>query len=141
MLFPPILIIIYNRAEKTARLVQALNALRPCKLYICADGPKNRADLEKVTSTRREVENLSSKHHVSRLFSDVNLGCGLNCTRALQWFFAHEPEGVILEDDIEFDSAFVENAILMLDFYRDSKEVLIISGSPYLDLPSTKPYL
>lgn len=138
---PAILVIIYNRGNKTERLIASLNKLGPCKIYICADGPKSKEDEIKVNFTRRATEKLSPKHQVTRLYSDANLGCGSNCTRALDWFFSKEPEGIILEDDIEFDNRFVAYATVVLDLFRGSKEILLISGSSYLNLAFSESYL
>ena len=35
------------------------------------------------------------------LFRETNLGCGLAVTHTIDWFFEHESEGIILEDDTE----------------------------------------
>ena len=58
----PILILIYNRPKITVELFKKLKKIKPNKIYIHADGPKNEEDLEKCNLTRQ-------------VFSKINWNC------------------------------------------------------------------
>ena len=40
----PILLIVFNRPELTKKLIKSLRLLKPKKIYIVADGPRNTDD-------------------------------------------------------------------------------------------------
>jgi hypothetical protein len=62
------------------------------------------------------------------LVRDQNLGCKSAVERAITWFFNHESEGVILEDDCQPSQAFFAFYDLMLERVRDDTRVMHISG-------------
>jgi hypothetical protein len=57
-----------------------------------------------------------------------NLGCRRAMQSALDWFFEAEPEGIILEDDIEATPAFFSFCDTMLERYRNEKRIASING-------------
>ena len=98
----PVLLLVFNRPELTAKVMDAIRAARPPRLYIAGDGPRrNKAkDAELVANTRAIVmDHINWSCEVSTLFRDDNMGCGRAVSRAIDWFFDHEEEGIILEDD------------------------------------------
>ena len=46
------------------------------------------------------LEHIDWPCEVQTLFRDTHLGCRVAVSGALDWFFEHEPEGIILEDDL-----------------------------------------
>jgi hypothetical protein len=57
------------------------------------------------------------------------MGCSLGPGTALDWFFAQESEGIILEDDCVPHPDFFTFATEMLDRYRFNKKIISINGS------------
>jgi hypothetical protein len=57
-----------------------------------------------------------------------NLGCRRAMQSALDWFFEAEPEGIILEDDIEATPAFFSFCDTMLERYRNDSRIACING-------------
>lgn len=130
----PILVIIYNRPDKVKMLVDRINALDPTDIYVCADGPKNGGGKVKCELARDEIECIDPKHRVFKKYSDKNLGCGINCTQGISWFFDNVDSGIIIEDDIQFNRGFIEFCTRQLENHRNNKEIFMISGSPYTNL-------
>ena len=52
----PIVIFIYKRENKFRRLIDTLRPLKPKKLLIVADGPKNNKDLFIINKTREVLK-------------------------------------------------------------------------------------
>lgn len=127
----PVLLIIFNRPDTTRQVFEAILKEQPTKLYVAADAPRpgNKTDQEKCRLTRAITQQIDWPCEVKRLFRDENLGCGKAVSEAISWFFAHEPEGIILEDDCVPHPDFFSFATAMLERYRNDNRVISINGS------------
>ena len=79
-----------------------IRKMRPFKLYIGADGHREEKDGENeacIQCRNLVLEGIDWPCEVQTLFRDNNLGCGKAVSGAITWFFEHEAEGIILEDD------------------------------------------
>ncbi len=130
----PVLFLIFNRPDTTAKVFEAIREARPPKLYIAADGPRpNRAgEKDRCEVTRAIATQVDWPCEVKKLFRDENLGCGKAVSEAITWFFENEPEGIILEDDILPHPDFFPYCDEMLEKYRDNDRVGIISGHNHI---------
>ncbi|MBO9436874.1 hypothetical protein J7394_21925 [Ruegeria sp. R13_0] len=139
---PPILFLIFNRPDKTRAVFETIRQARPARLYIAADGPRSDSEAAICDETRSILNEVDWPCEVQTLFREQNLGCGRAVSGAITWFFEHEPEGIILEDDILVDPDFFEFAAEMLERYRDDPRVTSISAFNRLndDLPSADSY-
>lgn len=131
MFSTPILLIIFKRPNTTARVFDLIRQVRPTKIYISSDAPRpNREDeISKCAQARLITENIDWPCEVKRLYHNVNLGCGLGPRAAFNWFFSHEKEGIILEDDCLPHPDFFIFAQTMLDRYRYDKRIISVNGS------------
>ncbi len=73
----PILFIIFNRPDVTAKVFNEIRKIRPSKLYVVADGPRANKDLEdlKCEETRKIIDLVDWDCEVFKNYSDINLGC------------------------------------------------------------------
>ena len=138
----PILFIIFKRADTTRRAFERIREAQPPRLYIAADGPcKDRPEeMAKCEAARKIVETIDWPCEVHRLYRDENLGCGKGVSSAISWFFEHEEEGIILEDDILPHLDFFKFCDEMLEKYRDDKVVKCICGNNRFYQPVSYPY-
>lgn len=132
-LITPILFLIFNRPETTTRVFETIRQARPTRLYVAADGPRAGQDREgeRCTEVRRIATSVDWSCEVNTLFRDENLGCRRAVSSAIDWFFQHEPEGIILEDDCVPDPSFFRYAQDLLVFYRDDKRVMVIAAQHF----------
>lgn len=126
----PILFIIFNRPELTQRVFEAIAEAKPLRLYIAADGPRpDRADESFLCLQARNVmAKINWPCQVKTLYRQHNLGCKYAVSSAIDWFFEHESEGIILEDDCLPSNDFFRFADAMLEKYRFDKRVRHICG-------------
>lgn len=126
----PILFLIFKREDTTKLVFERIREVKPSKLYIAADGPRaDRPDeAEKCVATRKIVENIDWPCEVHKLFQEKNLGCGLGVSTAISWFFEHEEEGIIIEDDILAHPDFFDFCDEMLEKYRNDEKIQLITG-------------
>jgi hypothetical protein len=70
---------------------------------------------------------------VKTLFRARNLNCGVAPSSAFSWFFEHEEEGIILEDDCVPSKSFFWFCQELLERYRDDRRVMHIGGNNFLN--------
>jgi len=127
----PVLFLVFNRPSTTRRVFEAIKNAKPRRLYIAADGPRyhKKGEAEKCLEVRSIVLDVDWECEVHTLFRDENLGCGEGVSSAITWFFDHEPEGIILEDDCLPSADFFPYCSELLERYRDDKRIMGISGT------------
>jgi len=138
----PILICGYNRKKKIKKLILSLKNIKPKKIYINLDGPKNNEDKSLCLQTR----NLLTKeinwtcqifYHINR----KNLGCKKSMIRGINWFFKKEIFGIILEDDCipkKNFFLFFKKIYKKFSIKKQRSNIGIISGFNPLNIKSKK---
>lgn len=126
----PILFVIFNRPAVTKQVMGAIRQAKPARFYIAADGPRRNkeSDEENCIKARTIVQEVDWDCEVKTLFQDENLGCGIAVADAINWFFEHESEGIILEDDCLPAPDFFPFCHELLDRYRNDNRIMAISG-------------
>jgi len=129
----PVAFFIFNRAETTARVFEAIRQARPPRLLVVADGPRPAQpdDPAKCAATRAIVDRIDWDCEVSRNFSDVNLGCKRRISSGLDWIFSEVEEAIILEDDCLPAPSFFHFCQDLLERHRDDERIMIISGNNF----------
>ena len=131
-----ILLVAWRRPHTTERVLDAIRAQAPSRLYVACDGPRPESpeEREKVLATRALIEEkIVWDCEVQHLYSDTNQGCRLAVSRAIDWFFAHEEEGIVLEDDCVAHPEFFSYCEALLERYRHDERVWCISGNNFQD--------
>ena len=125
-----VLFLVFNRPETTQEAFQAIRAAQPARLYVSADGPRagRPSEVEQCTSVRAIACAVDWPCEVHTLFQEVNLGCKAGVVAGIDWFFTHEDEGIILEDDVLPDPSFFLFCDELLEYYREDTRVSAISG-------------
>lgn len=129
-----ILFLVFNRPDTTRRVFEAIRTVRPARLYVAADGarPERSGESQLCDAARAIATDIDWPCEVQTLFRDENLGCKRAVSSAIDWFFEHEPEGVILEDDCLPDRTFFACADQLLEQHRDNARVMCISGVNFI---------
>ncbi len=129
----PIVFLIFNRPEQTARTFAAIRAARPPTLLVVADGPRpDRAgEQELCARTRAVIDGVDWPCQVLRNFADTNMGCGKRVSSGLDWAFGQVDEAGILEDDCLPDPSFFPYCAELLERYRTDERIMMISGDNF----------
>ena len=138
----PILFIIFNRPDTTRAVFEEIKKIKPSRLFIAADGPrKNKpGEVNNCEQARQIEKSIDWPCEVHKKFSDVNLGCKIGVSSAINWFFENVTEGIILEDDCLPNSSFFNFCQQLLYKYRNINEVKMISGSNFRDKQTDESY-
>lgn len=134
-LYAPVLLIIFNRPDTTKLVFEAIRQAKPTRLYIAADGPRPSVpeDEARCEEARKVVDDVDWECDVFLKFSEKNLNCGHGPSDAFTWFFKHETEGIILEDDCLPSQSFFWYCQELLERYRDDSRVMHIGGNNFLN--------
>ncbi|MBE7176196.1 MAG: nucleotide-diphospho-sugar transferase [Mucilaginibacter polytrichastri] len=124
----PLLFIVFNRPDVTAKVWAQIAAAKPARLYIAADGPRNESDVVLCSETQAIFKNIDWDCDVHTLFRETNLGCKEAVSSAISWFFEREEEGIILEDDCLPADDFFSFCDLMLEKFRNDTRIRHICG-------------
>lgn len=131
----PIAVFVYNRPDLTATLMTQLERVKPHTLLVVADGPRDAADSARVAEVKRVVRTAATwTPNVSWLVSEENLGCAGRVETGLDWVFAHVPQALILEDDVEVAPSLFPFVQAALRLYReDSRIGMVTAGNALVD--------
>lgn len=140
---PAVLLLLFNRPEKARAAVERLRAVRPPRLYVVADGPRAHVptDAAACEAVRLAVrENVDWPCELQLRFRDENYGVRRGVADGIDWFFSHEEQGIILEDDIAAEPQFFPFCAELLERYRDDPRVGSICGTSYWSGPAQFSY-
>ena len=126
----PILLIIFNRPEKTSKLINVLSKIKPKNIYVSADGPRENSvnDKELCKEVRNQFDKLPWDCKVTKKFSENNLSCKRNVIESINWFFENNKHGIILEDDCIPSITFFSFCEKLLDKYDLNQKIMQING-------------
>lgn len=129
----PILYLFYNRIEKIKLSFAIIKKIKPSKLYLASDGPKNNDDKITVNNARNYVlKNIDWDCKVKRLFFKKNKSLKKGISTSITWFFNNEKSGIILEDDLLPEVSFFRFASELLKYHQANKKIAMISGNNYI---------
>ena len=127
----PVAFFIYRRPAATRRVFERIAQVRPDRLMVIADGPRD-ADQHEACAAARAVIKVDWDCDVQQLYSDRNLGLRQRVVSGLGWVFGQAEQAIILEDDCLPDSTFFRFCDELLSLYRDDSRVMHISGDNFL---------
>jgi hypothetical protein len=129
-----VLLVIFNRPDTTRLVFEAIRKARPPRLYIAADGPRPHVEGDEVKcmEARMIQYEVDWECEVKTMYSETNLNCGIGPSSAFTWFFEHEEEGIILEDDCLPSQSFFWFCQELLTLYRNDTRIMHIGGNNFL---------
>lgn len=128
----PVLFMIFNRPDATFKVFHQIRKIKPARLYISADGPRNEQDRMKCEEARRVTDLVDWPCEVRTKYEQQNLNCGRGPHEAMNWFFENEEAGIILEDDCLPSLSFFSFCRELLERYKDDERIMMISGDNFL---------
>ena len=129
----PLLYIIFNRPSQTRISFEKIRALRPPKLYIAADAPRegHATDAERTEQARAVTDTIDWDCEVHRLYADSNMGCGRRISSAISTVLNDSETVIVLEDDCIPDPTFFPYCEQLLDTYASDQRVMAVSGDNF----------
>lgn len=130
----PVVLFIFKRYEPALRVIEAISKVKPQKLYIIADGPRNKDEEILVNECRKKVEEgINWECEVIRNYAKNNMGIYNRIGLGAKWVFSMEDKAIFLEDDNLPEETFFEFCKQMLEKYYTDNRILWICGTNYLE--------
>ncbi|XHR29412.1 MAG: glycosyltransferase family 2 protein [Chthoniobacteraceae bacterium] len=130
----PVIFLVFNRPETTARVFEAIREARPPRLLVVCDGPRPHVpgDAARVAVVRRIIsEGVDWPCQVLTDYAETNLGCRERVLSGLDWAFSLVEEAIILEDDCLPHPSFFTFCETLLERYRNEPRVLHIGANNF----------
>jgi hypothetical protein len=133
----PVALLIFNRPDLTQRLFEVVQKVRPKRLLIVADGPRNPEERVRCEAARAAIR-VDWECQLQTNFSDVNLGCKRRVASGIDWIFEQCEEAIILEDDCLPAPSFFPFCQKLLEHYRHDQRVMCIGGMNLYPRPAVR---
>lgn len=124
-----VLIIGYRRKNEIIQVIKSVSKIKPRNLYLAMDGPKDEQSKSLCDGARAgamEAVNWDCNLHTK--FNEKNIGIDF-ISLSIDWFFKHEDEGLILEDDVLIHPDFINFA----KNFIYSKNICCVSACTFED--------
>lgn len=129
----PVCLMFFLRSDKAIQIIDVIRKVKPTKIYLLSDGPRN--DEEKVTVklVRKKIEKaIDWKTKIVKIYNEKNVGVCENIGGGALKVFSKENEAIFLEDDNLPSVSFFYYCRTMLEHFKSNPNVLWINGTNYL---------
>ena len=128
----PVVLILYNRPQKALNLINIIKKVKPRKVFLIIDGPKNtksdKRSCQKVIKVLKEINWKCSKNFI---ISKKNLGLKKRVVTGLNLVFQKVSTAIILEDDCKPNKSFFYFSEFLLKKFYNIKKISGISGNKF----------
>lgn len=131
----PVVFFIFRRPDLTRKVLTRIIKSNPSKLYIFADGHRNKNEEKQVNETRQIVEELlnsNNKIEITKVYRKRNLGLKKSIIKGLNKVFQREDAAIILEDDCLPSLQFFDFCNLALYNGKDDHDINTVCGTNIL---------
>jgi hypothetical protein len=129
----PVVLFFFKRYEKTLLILDRLREVRPSKIYLISDGPRNDLEIDEIAVCRSEIErSINWECEIIKNYAHENMGVFNRIGLGAQWVFTQEEIAIFLEDDNLPELTFFSFCQEMLERYKEEEKILWICGTNYL---------
>lgn len=132
--FPiPVVLFFFRRQDTMVQILKRIEQVKPAKMYLISDGPRNSEERQEVLSCRKTVEeHITWECDIVRNYAEENRGVYNRIGEGAKWVFSMEETAIFLEDDNLPEVSFFEYCQEMLELYQKDTRVLWVCGTNYL---------
>jgi hypothetical protein len=129
----PVILLTFNRPALTRRVLEAVAAAAPERLYVVSDGPRadHPDDARLVAEVRALFDQLPWSCEVVRDYAQENMGLRQRVSSGLTAAFAAEERLIVLEDDCLPHASFFPFCEALLDRFATDDRVSSITGTNF----------
>ena len=133
MLEIPVVYVIFNRPQPTAKTFQRIREAQPTRLFLVSDAARHDrpGEAEQVAESRHIAEQVDWDCDVYKIYAAKNMGCGARISSAITEAFQSVDRLIVLEDDCLAEPTFFSFCHQLLDRYQHDQRVMHISGNNF----------
>ena len=127
----PILLIFFNRPDKTKKILEIIENLDAKNIFISADGPRDKFSEDRIccAKVKNLIEEFSKGKNVKVKINTYNQGLKKNIINSISWFFSNVEKGIIIEDDCIPSLSFFDFCQNLLNKYETNDQIMQINGT------------
>lgn len=130
----PIALFMFKRSETVVRIIDVIRRVKPLKVYLIGDGPRNDEERIIIEDARKTIEEaIDWDCEIVKDYAEVNRGVYENIAGGAKRVLEREGRAIFLEDDNLPEETFFEFCKQMLEKYENDERVLWICGTNYLE--------
>lgn len=130
----PVVVFLFKRYATLDRIFNRIKEVKPKKIYLIADGPRNEEERKQTELCRRCAENLITwECEVIKHYAKENIGVYRNIGLGAKWVLEHEKMAIFLEDDNLPEISFFYYCEELLKKYESEERIFWICGTNYLE--------
>lgn len=127
-----IVVFLFKR-NKVVHIIDQIAKIKPAKLYLIGDGPRNEDERKDVEYCRQEAEkHITWDCKVIKNYAENNRGVYQNIAGGAKWVFEREKVAIFLEDDNLPSLSFFPYCQELLERYEHDTRVLWVCGTNYM---------
>jgi len=128
-----VLFLTYKRYNTAKQVFESIRKAKPPRLYFASNAPNPNItpELAEVQKVRDLLATVDWDCEVTTLFRSDHLSVKESISSAISWFFEHEEQGIILEDDCLPHQDFFTFCDALLKRYKNEVKVWVITGDNY----------
>lgn len=134
----PICLFTFNRLNELIITLEALKSnylAKESDLYIFSDGPRSVVESQKVEEVRKYIKTIKGFKSIDVSYNDKNKGLARSIIDGVTKVLRIYNSAIIVEDDLITAPNYLNFMNQSLDFYKNDKSILSISGFSF-DLKS-----
>ena len=131
----PILFITFARPEYAVPVFSRIKKIKPRKLYFYSNKarPNNNDEIKKNIEVRNLINEIDWPCDLKTFFQASHVNIYSSLFSAIDWVFKNEDQAIILEEDCLASVAFFNYCELLLDKYKNTSKVWMISGNNFTE--------
>jgi hypothetical protein len=129
----PIVLFTFKRKDTVFRIIERLAEIKPKKVYIISDGPRNEEEKDIILDVRKSIESyINWDCEIVKNYAQVNKGVYNRIGEGANWVFEKEQTAIFLEDDNLPEVTFFSFCKEMLEKYENDTRILWVVGTNYM---------
>lgn len=130
----PVVLFFFRRKDTIIKIIERISIVKPKKIYLISDGPRNEHEKIQVEECRITVEDcINWDCEIIKNYATENQGVYDRIGKGAKWVFEREEKAIFLEDDNLPEVSFFSYCNELLDYYNDDNKILWICGTNYLE--------
>lgn len=126
----PVALIAAPRLDTMPRVLEAIKAVRPQRLYVVADAGWSPETVAKFAEVKKLIAQVDwCEVHTN--YAEKNMGAKMRLATGVSWVFEHEERAIILEHDCLPHPSFFNFCDELLERYKHDTRIMHISGNNF----------